>query len=196
MKRDVQVIVDEFISSRAALVLALAWGFAEATFFFIVPDVLLTLIAIRALRPALKASLLALAGALTGGVLMYLLGASNPRLALQLLDRIPAISWEKIGTVHTQIDESGLLAVLLGPLKGIPYKIFAVDWGARRGSFIAFILISIPARYFRFLVTALIARAAAKLIQPITHHRAAIELTILTVIWIIFYALYFMAFTR
>ena len=36
-----QTSVDDFVSNRAALTLAFAWGFLEATFFFIVPDVLL-----------------------------------------------------------------------------------------------------------------------------------------------------------
>ena len=61
-----KISLDEFVSSRAALTLAFAWGFLEATFFFIVPDVLLTLIACRMLRPALKASVAALTGALIG----------------------------------------------------------------------------------------------------------------------------------
>src|SRR5438876_8872457 len=114
---------DEIISSRAALVLAFAWGLAEATLFFIVPDVLLTLIACRALRPALKASIVALAGALAGGALMYALGTREPNSARIFLDYVPAISPALITSVAAQINESGLLAVMLGPLKGIPYKI-------------------------------------------------------------------------
>ncbi|GEM_PF-3959884 len=46
---------------------ALAWGFAEATLFFIVPDVWLTLVARERLRTGLIASLYSLAGALAGG---------------------------------------------------------------------------------------------------------------------------------
>src|SRR5262245_5195363 len=126
--------LDDFASSRAALVLAFAWGLAEATFFFIVPDVVLTLIACRALKAAVKATVAALAGALIGGALMYALGSSEPQFARAGLDRIPAISPELIARVGDQIDQSGLLAVMLGPIKGIPYKIYAVEWGARQES--------------------------------------------------------------
>jgi membrane protein YqaA with SNARE-associated domain len=173
------------------LTLAFTWGFSEATFFFIVPDVLLTLIACRALRPALKATVAALAGALAGGALMYVLGARDPSLARVALDYVPAIGPALITRVTGQIDENGLVAVLLGPMKGIPYKIYAVEWGARGGSFLAFMLISIPARYVRFFLTALIARGIARLIEPLTHHRALIEMIILVVIWITFYSFYF-----
>ncbi len=47
---------------------SLIWGFAEATFFFIVPDVLLTLIALKNWRLATRACLWSLGGALIGGV--------------------------------------------------------------------------------------------------------------------------------
>jgi membrane protein YqaA with SNARE-associated domain len=189
--RAAQTSLDDFISSRPALTLAFAWGFSEATFFFIVPDVLLTLIGCRALRPALKASVAALVGALAGGALMYLLGAREPTFARVVLDHIPAIGPALIARVGGQINEIGLMAVLLGPLKGIPYKIYAVEWGARGGSILAFMLISIPARYVRFLVTALIARAIARLIEPLTQHQALTEMIILFVMWIAFYSFYF-----
>jgi membrane protein YqaA with SNARE-associated domain len=183
--------IDNFVSSRMALILAFVWGFFEATIFFIVPDVLLTLIACRALRPALRATVAAVIGALAGGALMYLLGAREPTFARVLLDHIPAISPALIARVAGQMDEAGLMAVLLGPFEGIPYKIYAVEWGARGGGFLVLMLISIPARYGRFFLTALIARAIARLIEPVTHHRAGIEIIIPGVIWIAFYGLYF-----
>jgi membrane protein YqaA with SNARE-associated domain len=186
--------LDDFAASRAVLVLAFAWGLAEATFFFIVPDVLLTLIACRALKPALKATLASLVGALAGGALMYAFGAREPDGARAFLDHVPAISPALLTRVTDQINESGLVAVLIGPLKGIPYKIYAVAWGARGGSFLAFLLISIPARYIRFLLATLAARGIARLIQPLTNRRAAIEISILTIIWVAFYSFYFERF--
>jgi len=186
--------LDDFTRSRQALTLAFAWGLSEATFFFIVPDVMLTLLACRALRPALRASLAALAGALVGGALMYVFGLRAPDTARFFLDRVPAISPDLIVRVASQISESGLTAVLVGPIKGIPYKIYAVESGARQHSFITFMLISIPARYVRFFLASVVARVIARLIEPLTHHRAAIEMLILGVVWIAFYGYYFAHF--
>jgi membrane protein YqaA with SNARE-associated domain len=185
---------DRLASSRAALWLACAWGVAEATFFFVVPDVLLSLVACRALRPALKASLMALVGALIGGAVMYGVGMAAPDAARDFLNHIPAISPTLMTRVVGQIDERGLVAILIGPLKGIPYKIYAVEWGARGGSLLGFLLISIPARYVRFLLASLVARGIARMLEPLTHHRARVELAILAVIWIAFYAFYFSRF--
>ena len=186
--------LDDFASSRAALVLAFAWGLAEATFFFIVPDVLLTLIACRALKPAVNATVATLAGALIGGALMCALGSSDAQFARIALDRIPAISPELIARVGDQIDQSGFLAVMFGPIKGIPYKIYAVEWGARHDNLLTFLLISIPARYIRFLLAAAAARIIARLIEPLTRHRATIEASILALVWLGFYTFYFTRF--
>lgn len=186
--------LDKFVLSRAAFVLALAWGLAEATFFFIVPDVLLTLIACRALKPALKATTFALLGALLGGALMYVIGRRDPVNAQAFLDHIPAITPALVSRVSSQVGENGLWAVLLGPLKGIPYKIYAVEWGAREESLVTFVLISIPARGVRFFLAAVFARGIARVIEPLTHHRATIEVLILAGVWTGFYAFYFTRF--
>lgn len=186
--------LDKFAHSRWASVLAFAWGLAEATVFFIVPDVLLTLIACRALKPALKATTLALMGALFGGALMYVIGRRDPVNARAFLDQIPAISPALISRVSLQVSDNGLSAVLLGPMKGIPYKIYAIEWGSREGSLITFMLISIPARYVRFFLAVVFARGIARLIEPLTHHRAATEVLILACLWIAFYIFYFTRF--
>ena len=54
--------LDRFVHGRAATLCAFAWGFAEATLFFFVPDVLLTLIACRSLRASLKATTASILG--------------------------------------------------------------------------------------------------------------------------------------
>jgi membrane protein YqaA with SNARE-associated domain len=186
--------LNRFLASRAALWFAFAWGIAEASFFFIVPDVLLTLMACRTLKPALKATIAALAGALVGGASMYAFGLRAPDAARAFLDYIPAINPNLIAIVARQIDEHGLIAMMIGPLKGIPYKIYAVEWGAQGRSLAGFLLISIPARYIRFFLAAVVARLITRLIEPLTHRRASLELLIIAAIWTLFYGYYFSRF--
>lgn len=184
--------LDRFVLSRSAQAIALLWGFAEATLFFLVPDVWLTLLACRSLRAALRGTFVALAGALSGGALMYALERIAPTAGRSALEWVPAIRPALIAKVHAQIDQWGLLALMLGPMKGIPYKIYAVDWAARGGSLFGFLLISVPARYIRFLLTALAARAMARILDPLTGHRVAIELTLYILFWVAFYIFYFL----
>jgi membrane protein YqaA with SNARE-associated domain len=164
-----------------ALLAALAWGFAEATLFFIVPDVLLTLLALWNPRGAIEASIAALAGALIGGCVMYAWGQRSPDQALATLLRVPAIKQGLIDSVRSEINSRGVVAILVGPLRGIPYKIYAVEWAAQRRSFASFLLISIPARYVRFVLVTLACIACRGFVTPM----------ILTIIWIGIYFFYF-----
>lgn len=181
---------DRFASSRTTAIVAFGWGFAEATFFFLVPDVCLTLVGCRAVRPALKASVAALAGALIGGTVMYELGNRFPEDARSFLNNVPGISVPLVARVDSQISEHGLSAVALGPLLGIPYKIYAVEWGAHRRGLWSFLLISVPARYVRFFVTTVAAHFIARVVRRVAR-RPGVELWLLGLFWTGFYVFYF-----
>jgi membrane protein YqaA with SNARE-associated domain len=193
-ERDSLARSDQPATGRAALIVAFAWGLSEAIFFFIVPDVLLTLIAARSLRSAMKATIAALAGALVGGALVVVFAHASPEAARAFLLHIPGINAHLLERVAGQVDERGLLAVLIGPLKGIPYKIYAVEWGRRGGGLFSFLMISIPARWVRFAIAVVIARIVVRLVEPLSRRRAAIEWLLVAIIWIAIYTFYFMRF--
>lgn len=187
--------LEKFAKGRTADTIAALWGFAEATLFFIVPDVFLTFVAITSLRSAARAALWALAGALAGGLVTYVVASQLPRTSENLLEKIPAIDAALIENVADQIEEHGVVSLFLGPLKGIPYKIYAVEWAvARRGlrddtiaRVIPFLLISVPARLIRFLLTSALAAGLTRFLRIPTRVAIAIHL----VAWTAFYAFYF-----
>ena len=185
---------DRFPHGAGAQAAAFVWGLAEATVFFIVPDVWLTVLGCRSIRAGLKAALAALLGALAGGLVMYSAGRTAPASTRAFVERVPGIQLPLIQKVEADFNERSLAAVLLGPLRGIPYKIFAEEWGARRGSLPAFLTVSIPARGTRFGLGVLLAGGIARLIAPWTQRRARTEMLILAVCWISFYSVYFAKF--
>jgi membrane protein YqaA with SNARE-associated domain len=186
--------LDRLARGNAAQFFAFAWGFAEATLFFIVPDVLLTVIGCRSVRASLKACGFAILGALLGGLVMYSAGRAAPDNSRAVLTRVPAIHRPLIERVQLQLSERGLAALMLGPATGTPYKIYAVEWGVQHGGLPLFLLVSIPARGIRFLLLALLANGIARLLTPWTRHNARIEMTVLGILWAGFYALYFVRF--
>ncbi|MCP4848379.1 MAG: hypothetical protein GY899_10585 [Verrucomicrobiaceae bacterium] len=131
---------------------ALIWGLAEATFFFIVPDVLLTFVSLKHRRQATRLCFWALGGALAGGVIMFAWGAMHKDSAVHFLEQVPAINRPLIQEVGHQVETRGAMATLAGPLAGKPYKVYAVQAGAGDVSLPMFVLISIPARLLRFLL--------------------------------------------
>lgn len=169
--------------------LAAIWGFAEATLFFIVPDVLLSAIALKDLRRALFACLWALLGALLGGLLMYLWGEADHQAVAGVVEKVPAISRELLDEVSRSLSEQGLLAVLLGPLFGIPYKTFAINASAAGISLLAFMLVSIPARLIRFVLVTLLVHSIARLLSRFWS--ASRIHALFGIAWVTFYAAYF-----
>jgi membrane protein YqaA with SNARE-associated domain len=192
--KDESNALDRFVASPAAPLTAFFWGLAEATVFFIVPDVLLSIISCRSVRACWKALLCALSGALLGGFVMHGFGNTAPTTARNLLIRVPGIHPSLIERIHVQISIHPTAAVLTGPLIGVPYKIYAVESGAQHKGLLGFLLVSVPARGLRFALTMLVSGGIVRLIAPWTKRNASIELMILSVFWIGFYLFYFMHF--
>ncbi len=132
--------------------IACLWGFSEATFFFLIPDIYLTYLAISKPTKAIKACFITAIGASLGGSLMYVWGNIDAHQALQLLTWIPAIYPKLIQMVIETTKSNPLMALGIAPFKGIPYKIYAVILGQIKISFFQFIVISFFARLFRFLL--------------------------------------------
>ena len=136
--------------------LAGIWGLAEASFFFLVPDVLLSAMAVTSLRRALWGVAAALAGALIGGVCCYYWGVLDPIAACHFVESVPAISQQMMAKVSAELQNQGAGAVLFGPLSGTPYKTYAVQAAGTGLSVVAFLLISVPARLLRFVLVTLV----------------------------------------
>lgn len=168
---------------------ALIWGFSEATLFFIVPDVLLTLAVVRlGVGRALLLSLAVLAGALAGGALMHDWGSFDSDDAVAVLDRIPAISMDMIERV--QAKAQGMASMIHGSLTGVPYKVFAVAAGMEgvpRGQFLTD---SVVARMLRWLLLIGLTAAIVAALRRAGREKRALPLW--AVLWAAFYALYFL----
>jgi len=158
-------------------------------FFFIVPDVWLSLLARKSLRHALVASLYALAGALYGGILVYLWASHDPATVTALIEKVPAISSGMIDEVRADLEQQGAWAIVTGPLQGIPYKTFASqapEAGIPLASLLAY---SIPARLLRFFAVTLLCYAGVRLLER--WFSPSLVLRALLTCWIAFYGFYF-----
>ena len=168
---------------------ALLWGFAEATVFFIVPDVWLTYAGRTRLRTGLVACLFALCGALTGGVLMYWWGSESASSALEVLEMLPGINPSMVERVAEELTDSGPFALFYGPVTGTPYKLYAVQASGAEVSAMTFVLVSIPARLARFILITVAAHYALTALArrwPRVNRAA-----LLLCAWTAFYAWYF-----
>ena len=130
-----------------------AWGFAEATFFFVVPDVWTSWVGLRRPKRALGTTVSALGGALAGGTVTYWWGSKvAANTSRNALGKVPAVTDVMISAVEQEIAGSGAASILRGPIRGVPYKLYARAAGLQRTPLAAFLAWSVPGRMIRFMV--------------------------------------------
>jgi len=177
----------------AVFAIAFAWGFAEATLFFVVVDVFLSLLIVwRGWRVALMAGLAAALGAVPGAVLLLAWSAHEPASLLHFLERLPSIDAAMIETAARALAGDWFSAILAGAFSGVPYKVFAAQvWPAGIGT-LDFLLATIPLRLARYVSLVALAGGIDFVLRRWLGGTARI--TILCGAWAIFYAIYWSTF--
>ena len=169
--------------------LAALWGLAEAALFFIVPDVFLSWIALRSFKRAMWACLWALLGALIGGAFIWYMGLVNADALRAVFTSIPAINEGMMNNVRDQLQNSGLVALFIGPLVGTPYKLYALEAAQLGYGLFIFLLISIPARLMRFIIVTIVSAAASRALNRLVSIRTL--QVMLVCVWVAFYSWYY-----
>jgi len=171
-------------------ILAFVWGFAEGTLFFVVPDVCFTFTTGLRPRRGLLQVALAVAGGVLAGNVMYSWAAASPRQAQSAVAAVPFVGQKMLEDTYGRLDARGGWAMLEGPLRGVPYKVYAV-LAPPRMSFAAFFLWSIPARAERMLISWLAVALIALGLKRIEESRRwRIAVAAHATCWIAVYAYY------
>lgn len=173
---------------RRLYLAAFAWGVAEGTLFFVVPDVLLTWIALRDRRRALDACVAATAGAVFAGLGMAVLGHAHPHAMHAWLERVPAVNAHLIDQARAALHRHGGQALIEGAFTGVPYKLFAGQALGAGLSLPVLLIWTVPARLSRFVLLTLVANTVARWLRPRTHHGVVVAVWALA--WTVNYALY------
>ena len=190
-KFDYEALRDRAASPWAAGV-GLLWGFAEATVFFIVPDVLLGAVALFAPRAAPRLLAFALAGALAGGALTYGVASElRPSQSEAVLDGVPTVKDSAIHRVEREMRDKGPRSIVYGPLRmGTPYKLYARAAAVEDETFSSFFLWSIPGRLERMLPVTLVAALVGFLARGWIARRPRAVLASYGASWLAVYVVY------
>ena len=171
-------------------VAAALWGVAEATVFFIVPDVILTYATLRhGWRAGVRLAVVAAASASIAGIGMWLWGRHDPASAQHVMLMVPAIGPDLVA--RTAHDMAGFwpLNLVSGAVTGVPYKLYAVAAGARDIPLVWFVPASFVARVFRFLFSVGLTSVGLEILSRFGRQRWAFA--VLTAGWLILYTVYF-----
>jgi membrane protein YqaA with SNARE-associated domain len=167
--------------------LAFLWGLAEATFFFVVPDVPISLAALFRPRRAWRHVVAAVVGAVIGGALMFGWAAQDAKDARDAVARVPFVKARMFAHVHASYQAHGAGAIFLGPLTGTPYKIYAVE----APEFIGrgrFLLNTAPARGERFVFVWAVFGALGTWLRRSRKWTTGRLAVVPGVFWVLFYA--------
>jgi membrane protein YqaA with SNARE-associated domain len=177
---------------RLRLVVGFVWGFAEATLFFVVPDVWLGWVALVARRAAWAVLAVTLAGALLGGAVTYAVSrVAPPSTTAAIADGVPTVDEDAIDRVSREMEDHGPRSVLFGPIRmGTPYKLYARAAGVQEQSLAAFLLWSIPGRLERMLPVTVLALAVGYALRGWIAANRAIVLGVYASVWLAVYAVY------
>ncbi len=166
------------------------WGFAEATLFFIVPDVLLTYVVLKfGLRKALNLSAVAAAAAVLGGIVMWLWSAADAEAARRAMLMVPAVDPDLLARAGREMAGFWPLDLVVGAVTGMPYKLYAVEAGARDINLLAFAAMSFAARFIRFALAAGLTAVAREGLERL--RQARWSTTVWAAGWLLLYAVYF-----
>ena len=153
-----------FAKSRAALVFALAWAFAEALYWPVIPDFYLFPLASVAPRRIPKLIGAAVIGTVSGGLVAFAIGTTSFGAAAP--HHLPLVTNEMVEFAAISLGD-GPQALLGQPWTGVPYKVYAFQ-AAPKVDLDWFLLTTGVARGSRFIVVALAGAAIGALFCRVT----------------------------
>lgn len=177
------------LAGGPGILLAFLWGLAEATFFFVVPDVFLSLVAMLGGWRTWRHICAAICGALLGGALLFHWAQVKPAQARDAVARVPFIRESMFTKVEEGLRKQGLSAVFFGSITGIPYKLYAVEapgFFSQRD----FLLATPPARGVRFFAVWFVFGGFAAWLRKYWNCQRWHLVSGYAAVWILVYAFY------
>jgi membrane protein YqaA with SNARE-associated domain len=176
----------DWLTRWPGIALVFLWGFAEGTLFFILPDVPLSLAAMLRPRRALIHMAAIVAGALFAGAVMFSWSTRGPT-AHHAVAHVPFVTQAMFERAESDYRHFGVWAACMGPVRGIPYKVYAVE-APDHSSLQSFLLVTIPARLWRLLLVWLGFAGAGLFLRKLG--RGSLAPALHATLWIVVYAVY------
>ena len=140
--------IEQFLSSKATNLMVFLWAAAEAIFWYIIPEFLLLLIVF--LRVKRKVSLLVYD--ILGTVFGTIVGLTVVRFANFNVAHVPYITQNMVEQVRAWYQAAGVLALIMQPFSGVPYKVFVFNAHFLSVNPLLFILFAVAVRIARYYI--------------------------------------------
>jgi hypothetical protein len=175
---------------RFGIWISATWGLAEATLFFVVPDVIVGAVGLYRPKKAVAAGVAAVGGALVGGTLVYLVGTGVGDGLRSVMDAVPSIRPEMLLEARQDLLDQGGRAMFLGPSQSIPYKIYATEWSLLGWGLPALLAWTIPDRAVRIVSVGLLMAGVGVIFRRHIQDHPGFWLVLYAGSWTVFYVVY------
>lgn len=174
---------------QPGIILALIWGIAEGSFFFIVPDMIISLAALFDAKKSFAHLCAVIVGAIVAGTMLFAWATADSKKAIDTILKVPFVSTQMYEKVNVDYKKHGVWALCLGPTSGIPYKLYSVI-APEYVSYPAFILVSIPARLERLIITWAMFSGLGLILNRWGKYKFSIGIGLYIIYWATIYHLY------
>jgi hypothetical protein len=179
------------ISTRAAAAVGLLWGFAEGLFFFVVPDVFITLVAAVSPRRGAVAWVASIAGSVLAVGAACAIVSHHPGGYRAFLIAQPGITEDLARRVEAAVAQGGLPVTPLLALGGVPLKLYAFSAFSAGLSLPAVLIWTLFARFVRILPAYSLFALVGRVFKGPIAARPRTCLALFAGAWSLFYCLYF-----
>ena len=145
--RTINLLLEEFFTSRQANWLVFSWAAAEAVVWFVIPEFLLLLVIFMRIRHKRHMLLYDVGGTAVGTIAAFII-----RLPEHAVAQLPYIQDRMIAQTRVWYDQSGVLGLANQPFSGVPYKVFTHLAWEYQYNFVLFIVVAVVVRMLRYVV--------------------------------------------
>ncbi len=104
------------------------WGFNEGLWFFIIPDIILSIAALKGWKPALYTTIATIIGSMLAAATIYLILAHYPiETFTAIWSSLPGYYPKMLDTASLHLSTDGANGLLNGPTSGIPYRFYVLE---------------------------------------------------------------------
>jgi hypothetical protein len=184
--------IGSFFDSWAAVLIGGIWGAAEASFFFVVPDLWLGLVGLLAPRRAGAAFAATIAGAVVGAAVLFGVSRSAGAAVEAYQAALPGLSSDQLTRARTELADHGLGVMVGFPFQGYPLKVGvheAAQLDVDLSQVAVFAILNRLARVGPFV---LLTTVAGTVLTLWIHRREALVVTVYGTAWALFYGWYWL----
>lgn len=188
---DRDTLGDRWLPGGGSALVGALWGAAEASFFYLVPDVWLGLVVVRAPRHTWTTVAATAAGSMAGAALLRRATIDRPAEVDGWIGHVPGLLPGDLERAGRELDAQGSVAFLNGPFHGLPVKLYVHQASRRAIPSSEIVTMTALNRLERIVPFAIVIGLLTSPLRGFARRHPGLATALYTAAWTAFYVWYF-----